>query len=246
MSNSSQKIECEAHGEANCAYVCSHLADSPQQKWYCNYPTPEDRWPDAWCGLCEKAFQEQGEWNDANADAASVKVVCHSCYDALKGSSVAPLMEATSSTWQPLLASAYSELKSKQETLEECYDLGKHDRWDWSQETGEIVFSNAGVSAIIARIQFVGSISTVSDTWLWSWANDSLIPSTYADMLSVRTFGEAKDLAALTVPLWPATEVDGWEMTAVAARILDSAGAYRTPGENGFTFMLLDDVRRVQ
>jgi hypothetical protein len=246
MSDSEHRIKCATHGEASCTYVCSHLASDPRQRWYCNYPSEEDPWPDAWCGACEQAFQQQGEWNEQNTQNRSVKLLCHSCYDEFKGSSVAPLMEARSASWQPFLAEAHSELHTKLEVLKAQYELSNHERWDWNQGTGEIVFSNAGVTTVVARIQFVGSISTVTDTWLWSWANSNLNPDISRDMLTVRTLGETEDFASLTVPLWPAAEVDGWEMTAVAAKVLNAQGAYRTPGETGFTFMLLDDVRRVQ
>lgn len=234
MPDSEGRINCRTHGEASCASVCSHLVSNPRQRWYCNYPAPDDPWPDAWCGIFEEAFEEQGEWNEANADAVELKLLCNSCYDELKGSSVEPLMEARSASWRPLLSDACSELHAKQEVLTERYGLSKHERWDWNQETGEILFSNAGVPAVIARIQFVGSISTASDTWMWSWANSSLIPDIFHDMLKVRTFGETEDFAALTIPLWPAAETDGWEMTAVAAKVLDAQGAYRTPDETGF------------
>lgn len=246
MSDSENKIECPTHGEANCAFVCNHLAGDPRQRWYCNYPTKDDPWPDAWCGACEQAFQEQGEWNEQNSQNLNLKILCHNCYDNKKGSSVAPLMEARSASWRPLVSNANSELQTKLDYLKEQYELSEHERWDWSQETGEIVFSNAGVPAVIARIQFVGSISTVSNTWLWSWSNSNLNPNISLDLPAVRTFGETEDFAALTVPLWPAEEVDGWEMTAIATKVLNAQGAYRTPGETGFTYMLLDDVRRAQ
>ena len=59
----------------------------------------------------------------------------------------------------------------------------------------------------------------------------------------MRTFGETERFANLTVPKWPANEANGWEMTAVAAKVLDAPGAYRTPNDTGFFFMLLNDVR---
>jgi hypothetical protein len=40
--------------------------------------------------------------------------------------------------------------------------------------------------------------------------------------------------------------VDGWEMTSVAAFLLKAKGAYRSPDERGFTFMILTDVRWAQ
>ena len=246
MPDSEDRIKCPTHGEANCTYVCSHLASDPRQRWYCNYPSNDDPYPDAWCSACEQAFQQQGEWNEANKQTSNVRVFCHYCYDQSKGSSVAPLMEARSASWQPLLSDAIPELQAKQDHLKEQYGFSEHERWDWDQEKSDIVFSNAGIPALIARIQFVGSISTVSDTWMWSWANSSLNSNIFRDLLTVTTYGETEDFANLTVPLWPAAEVDGWEMTAVAAKILNAQGAYRTPGETGFTFMLLDGVSRAQ
>lgn len=246
MTNPEQKIECPTHGEAHVAYVCGHLAHEPKQRWFCDYPSEENPWPDAWCGACNQEFRKYGEWNEKNEQILNVKLTCHCCYENFKGGSVAPLMEARSEAWRPLVSDAVSELQAKQDLLEERFGLSRHQRWDWDQGTGEIVFSNAGIPAMSARIQFVGSISTVSDTWLWSWDNPSFNSDTVNELLTVRAFGEAENFAKLTVPKWPAEEVDGWEMTAVAAKLLNAQGCYRTPGDTGFTFMLFMDVKRAQ
>ena len=246
VSDPNRKIKCPTHGEAYATYVCGHLARDPLQKWYCDFPSEENPWPDSWCRICEQAFHREGEWNEKNEGALDLTLICHCCYEHSKGISVAPLMNERSGVWQPLVADATSELQTKQEYLKESFDLSRHERWDWDQETGEIVFSNDGTPAVIARIQFVGSVSTATNTWLWSWANPSLGKNVVEEMLRLRAFGEAEDLACLTVPKWPAGEADGWEMTAVAAKILGAEGAYRTPGNAGFNFMLLKDIRRVQ
>ena len=246
MTDFEQKIECPTHGEAYPTYVCGHLANDPQQQWFCDYPSEKNPWPDAWCSACDQEFQKHGEWNEKNEQVLNVKLTCHCCYEKFKGSSVETLMEARSESWRPLLSNAVSELQEKQDSLDERFGLSSHERWDWDQETGEIVFTNAGMPAMIARIQFVGSISTVSDTWLWSWDNPSFNSDTVNELLTLRDFGEAEHFAKLTVPKWPAGEADGWEMTAVAAKVLNAQGAYRTPGETGFTYMLLDNVRRAQ
>jgi hypothetical protein len=246
MPDSEQKIECPTHGEAEPTYVCGHLANDPQQQWYCDYPSEENPWPDSWCSACDRAFQKEGEWNEKNEPGLDVTLMCHCCYEEFKGRTVAPLMEARSESWQPFLSDAVSELRTKQDLLNEEFGLSRHERWDWDQETGEIVFTNAGWPALIARIQFVGSVSKLSHTWLWSWANPSFEANTVKYVPTLRAFGEAEHFANLTVPKWPAEEVDGWEMTAVAAKVLDAEGAYRTPCDTGFTFMLLLDVRRAQ
>jgi hypothetical protein len=244
VSNSDPLIECSFHGKAHATYICGHLTRAPRQQWFCAYPTVENLWPDAWCVLCDRAFQQYGEWNDKNENVLDIKLLCHCCYEERKGGSVAPLMKSQQKTWQPFLQSSMAELNEKQEFLNERFDLCEHERWDWDQETGEILFSNAGVPAVTARFQFVGTISTVNDTWLWSWSNFSFQSNATMELLKVREFGEARDFANLTIPKWPAAEVSGWEMIAVAASVLDARGAYRTPGETGLMFMLLMDVKR--
>jgi hypothetical protein len=38
---------------------------------------------------------------------------------------------------------------------------------------------------------------------------------------------------------WPGTVEDGWEMTAVMAKTINAIGTYRTPNDNGFTYMTI-------
>jgi hypothetical protein len=110
-------------------------------------------------------------------------------------------------------------------------------------ETRQLVFSENAVPKVIADIQFVGSISTRSDTWLWAWANDSVDPQLSSSMGAVRDYGEKHGFNHLTSKKWHAHEVDGWEMTSIAALLLKARGAYRTPGDTGFTFMVMTDIR---
>lgn len=238
-------LECATHGKAYVTYICGHLHLQPLQEWYCDYPSKDNPWPDAWCADCDKAFLEFGEWNDENSDCIDGKVICNNCYEDRKGSSVAPLMEARKATWEPLISEATEQLKAKQKILAEQFSLAKHERWDWDQETSEITFSNNGKPAVTARIQFVGSVSTTGGTWLWSWANEHVNQPVFEDILRLREFGDEHDYPNLTTPLWPADEADGWEMTALAAMHLSADGAYRTPSNTGFTFMVLSGVKLI-
>ena len=42
-----------------------------------------------------------------------------------------------------------------------------------------------------------------------------------------------------TTAHWEATETDGWEMTSIAAFFLQSCGAYRSPRDDGFTYIVM-------
>ena len=63
---------------------------------------------------------------------------------------------------------SFEYLKAQQGRLVSEFGLGGHERWDYDQDTGEFIFSDGGVPKVGADFQVVGSVSTISDTWLWS------------------------------------------------------------------------------
>jgi hypothetical protein len=70
------------------------------------------------------------------------------------------------------------------------------------EETRQLIFSENGVAKVAADIQFVGSISTESDTWLWAWANDSVDPQLSTSNGMVRDYGEEHGFNHLTIKKW--------------------------------------------
>jgi hypothetical protein len=138
----------------------------------------------------------------------------------------------------------YEYLKAKQDILMSEYGMGGYERWDYDQETGEFVFSDGGIPKLIADFQAVGTISKISKTWLWSWANPSIEESVKEDVRLVRRFGEEHGLKELTEEKWAADELDGWAMTNVTAKLLNAIGAYRCPDEDGALFVVFTAVWR--
>ena len=134
-------------------------------------------------------------------------------------------------------------LKAQQDILRDEYGTESYERWDYYQETGEFVFSDNGIPKVIAHFQVVGSLSTVSNTWLWSWANPSILVPVKKDIAAVKQFGIEEGLRELTDEKWEADELDAWAMTNVSARILKARGAYRCPDDDGFLFVLFTDVQ---
>jgi hypothetical protein len=66
-------------------FVCGHLAANPKQQWISSPPDESNQWPDAWCAECDALFQEEGEWNESNEKGLNVKILCHHCYEFLRG-----------------------------------------------------------------------------------------------------------------------------------------------------------------
>jgi hypothetical protein len=145
--------------------------------------------------------------------------------------------------WVAQVMESHNYLTERQDALMAEYKLGEHKRYDWDQDTGSLVFSNDGVVAVIAKVQFVGSISTKSNTWLWSWANSTVQDNVKDQMHIVQRFGEKSGFDALTTDKWEGDEVDGWEMTSITAQLLNAKGAYRTSSDNGFTYMTITEIQ---
>lgn len=148
----------------------------------------------------------------------------------------------TQSQYREFVGESYAYLNSVQDDLKRSYSLGSYERFDWDQTTGKMTFSSQGVVGLVAYVQFVGSLSSETKTWLWSWANASILDSCKERIGEVKRFGELHGIDDLTVSKWNATEEDGWAMTAISANILQARGAYRAPGTNGLTFFVFTSM----
>jgi hypothetical protein len=241
------EVECGEHGQAHATYVCRCLVAQPVQRWHGDYPDEDNPWPDAWCERCNAAYErEGGEWNERNQDAAKIALLCHHCYEAKRGASVQRLAGRAAERWRRFVDDCRDELIAKQAALVSEFALGEHERWDYDQAKGELVFSNGGVVAVRANFELVGTLSTTSDTWLWAWANLHDLPGVRQRITAVRERGEREDWPHLTVPKWPADLCDAEGLVAVAVHVLGARGFYRTPYEHGYAYKALTVVQRMQ
>ena len=145
--------------------------------------------------------------------------------------------------YRDLVTQAHEYLTACQNALRAEYRLDEWERYDWDQDTRQLVFSSNGQPGVIADIQFVGSISTVSNTWLWAWANPTVDAALCERLADVRAYGDRHGIEQLVTAKWDANPADGWEMTSISAYFLGAIGAYRTPGERGFEYMVITAIR---
>jgi hypothetical protein len=129
------------------------------------------------------------------------------------------------------------------EKCETQYRISSWPRWDYDLDAGTLVFSESGVPKVVATIQAVGSTSESSTTWKWGWAHASFPPRVTDQLERVREFGEVEGLQKLTQELLTDDEYLGWELTAVAAKILEAPGAYRCPVDNGFLYFVYTSLQ---
>ena len=144
--------------------------------------------------------------------------------------------------FEKLLEISYEYLSQQQDICKEKYGLSFYEHWYYDQSTGIIEFSDSGIVKLRIRYEEVGSVSTVTDTWLWAWANPHLLDPVKREIVAVKEFGEKNGLKKLTKPKWYADEYDGWEMTTISAYVMQAKGAYRIPSDSLFSFLIFKEV----
>ena len=147
--------------------------------------------------------------------------------------------------FETFLSESNEYLKARIESSKAQFGIMDFPRYVYDLRRGEIWWGDIGAPQIRGRLTVIGTISTKSNTWLWSWANPHFSDVKLGDIDKVREFGEHESIAKLTEEKWEAEEIDGWEMTALSARLLEAEGAYRPPDENGFLFLLYDRLEHI-
>ncbi len=235
-----ETVKCDKHGSCDATYMCSHLLKGENLGFICGYDeTDQDKtYPDAWCNACEKMRVSEDGWTDKAINFAGIKLICSSCYEGIR---LRNWIE-NNTKFEEIIDKSYEYIQEKQKKLIEEYKIDTYERWDWDQDTGLLIFSHDGKPIVEAKIDFSGTFSSLSKTWLWAWSNSSLSELVKSESRKVRDLGDEYCILKLASAKWNADEIDGWEMTTIMARELKAKGVYRTPNKNGFVYMIIKDI----
>lgn len=144
--------------------------------------------------------------------------------------------------FENFIEQATGYLKAKNEEAKRYFGIGDYSRYEYDLFSGEIWWSEPDDPKVRAKLIIVGSISTKSNTWLWSWANPHFENVELGGIEQLKEFGEKESISKLTEEKWKADDIDGWEMTSVSARLLESDGGYCSPDENGGLYLLFNEL----
>lgn len=134
------------------------------------------------------------------------------------------------------------ELTRLNDSCARIFKISSWQSYDYDLDRGTLTFSQDGIPKVIASILVAGTTSQSGGTWLWSWGNGYLPENVSEPLKKVRDFGISERISELAEPYVPDDENIGWELTAVASRIMGARGAYRCPGNNGFVYLILTDL----
>lgn len=110
------------------------------------------------------------------------------------------------------------------------------------QEAGKIVFHFADGFKVLAPVQIIGSLNSDKQSWLWAWANPSILDPLKQHTQDLKSYGELHEIPRLTAPVWSGTNELAWAMAALAAKLCGATGAYRGETESVHLYMTFGDV----
>jgi hypothetical protein len=109
------------------------------------------------------------------------------------------------------------------------WGLGTADSWGPDQRTGVITWPFPD-KTVTAPAQILGSHNATAGSWLWAWANQSILPELSVASETVRDWTAEHGHLALTKPKVEADEQKAAILATLAFRITRAAGFYRGNG----------------
>lgn len=138
--------------------------------------------------------------------------------------------------YKSLVAQSLEELRLKTEAHNEVWHLGEAD-WELDQDHGNIVFTSPKGIVATCPVQIIGTYNTVDGTWLWGWDHPSVVPALQMHAKKMRALGLKNNQEQLMNRKLTITELQAWELTALACKVNDAQGAYRGPAGSTLVFV---------
>jgi hypothetical protein len=153
----------------------------------------------------------------------------------------------TDTEFDAFLETCHAELRQKQDELRSRFELGVWATWHYDQPTSRLTFHDSNsLQAVEAVVTFLGSFSPSAGTWIWGWANTSLLPAVrqraaalqaLADATGIETFRDKGGMRP--------DESRAWALAAIGVHQLGALGCYKGPSENSSVFLSIDEIRHV-
>lgn len=148
-------------------------------------------------------------------------------------------MSMTDEQFDDYLDYCYEKLEKKQEKLFQDFQIGNYEKYWYNQERSVLQFIDNGVIQLEFKVIFIGSWSKKSDTWMWAWANGSMLEEVRQLSSSIQGLYQVTDFDIFKEPIFECDEAMAHELTAFAVEQLDVRGMYISPDGNSLLFMAI-------
>lgn len=133
----------------------------------------------------------------------------------------------------------YKEFEMKQNQLIEAYNLGHYSEYWYDQTTKILQFKERDLIALEFDIICIGSWAHKNETWLWSWANQSVTDECRKDSERIKGLKTFTGVEVFEMEGLKCDEVTAYELVAMSIHHLDAIGMYRIPGEKSHLFVAI-------
>lgn len=134
--------------------------------------------------------------------------------------------------------SCFEDMSSLQDEFMKLYDIDSYENWFYDHGIGIFNFKADDGRNIYFKYVDVGSFSTATGTWKWSWDNEYTPNNVKRGIEKVKEFGKTHGYDQLTQGLIDGDEYTGWDLTVVTAKLLSALGMYRFPHEHIFSYFI--------
>jgi hypothetical protein len=153
-----------------------------------------------------------------------------------------PVIESVSAGFQRLFDYHVVSFADKQQRFA---DLVEGRDWEYRVEEGVLHFPEAPPQKGYAwKAEILGTQSELSNSWLWSWANEAseLPPAATVCARKLKQFGEKHGIKEFTMPTFQlGDELDGQAIVAVSVGLTKAGACFLGGYENGAAYLLITD-----
>lgn len=132
------------------------------------------------------------------------------------------------------------ELKVLQDKWQAQYNIDSYSNWFYDQATGLLTFSTED-SELNFKYFEAGSFSLKSNTWKWSWDNETTLANVKNTSQLIRSFGEKSNFEKLVNGFFESDEIEAWEFAAISAKVANGIGVYRPVSDDLQLFLVVTE-----
>jgi hypothetical protein len=145
----------------------------------------------------------------------------------------------TDEQFDKFLDECYDNLEKKQAKLLEEYGISNFDEYWYDQEESILQFKTNNRMELEFNIIFIGSWTKNSNSWMWSWANNSTTDNVKVRSRRIKELQEVTGAEIFTCPCFECDEYMAQELVAFAVEHLNAKGMYISPNGNSQLFMAI-------